>query len=125
ALVATSSLELGIDIGDLDEVLLVQSPLSAASAVQRIGRAGHAVGAVSRGRFYPLFGQDLLRSAALARAVSEGDIEPLAPVENPLDVLTRVLLSMVSAEEHDVDELYDRVRASDPFHDLPRRQFDL
>jgi ATP-dependent Lhr-like helicase len=125
ALVATSSLELGIDIGDLDEVLLVQSPLTAASAVQRIGRAGHAVGATSRGRFYPLFGQDLVRSAALAGAVRDLDIEPLTPVENPLDVLTQVVLSMVAAEEHDLDELYDQVRASDPFHELPRRHFDL
>ena len=68
ALVATSSLELGIDIGDLDEVLLVQSPFSVASTVQRVGRAGHAVGAVSRGRFYPLFGRDLLRSAVVSAA---------------------------------------------------------
>ena len=125
ALVATSSLELGIDIGDLDEVLLVQTPFSIASTVQRVGRAGHSVGAVSRGRFYPLFGRDLLRSAAVSAAALAQDIEPIAPVEAPLDVLTQVLLSMVAAEERTVDDLFDELRTSDPYHDLPRTQLEL
>ncbi|HET9769063.1 MAG TPA: helicase-related protein, partial [Thermoanaerobaculia bacterium] len=125
ALVATSSLELGIDIGDLDEVLLVQSPFSVASTVQRVGRAGHAVGAVSRGRFYPLFGRDLLRSAVTSAAALARDIEPLQPIGAPLDVLTQVVLSMVAAEEREADDLYDELRTSDPYHELPRRQLDL
>ena len=125
ALVATSSLELGIDIGDLDEVLLVQSPFSVASAVQRVGRAGHAVGAVSRGRFYPLFGRDLLRSATVSAAALAQDIEPLAPITAPLDVLTQVVLSMVAAEEREIDDLYDELRTSDPYHDLQRSQLEL
>jgi ATP-dependent helicase Lhr and Lhr-like helicase len=125
ALVATSSLELGIDIGDLDEVLLVQSPFSVASTVQRVGRAGHAVGAVSRGRFYPLFGRDLLRSAVTSAAALARDIEPLSPIGAPLDVLTQVVLSMVAAEEREADDLYDELRTSDPYHELPRRHLDL
>ncbi|HXT21324.1 MAG TPA: DEAD/DEAH box helicase, partial [Thermoanaerobaculia bacterium] len=125
ALVATSSLELGIDIGDLDEVLLVQSPFSIASTVQRVGRAGHSVGAVSRGRFYPLFGRDLLRSATVSAAALQQDIEPLQPIAAPLDVLTQVVLSMVAAEEREADDLYDELRTSDPYHELSRQQLDL
>ncbi len=125
ALVATSSLELGIDIGELDEVLLVQSPFSVASTVQRVGRAGHAVGAVSRGRFYPLFGRDLLRSATVAAAALAQDIEPLSPIAAPLDVLTQVVLSMVAVEEREVDDLHDELRTSDPYHELSRAQLEL
>ncbi|HVS01791.1 MAG TPA: DEAD/DEAH box helicase [Thermoanaerobaculia bacterium] len=125
ALVATSSLELGIDIGDLDEVLLVQTPATIASAVQRVGRAGHAVGAVSRGRFYPTHGHDLLEAAVVAAGVLAQDIEPLQPVEAPLDVLAQVVLAMTVAESWQLDALYHRIRASDPYHRLPRRHFDL
>ncbi len=125
AIVATSSLELGIDIGALDEVVLVQSPPSIAAAVQRVGRAGHQVGAVSRGTFFPGHEQDSIASAVLARGVLEGDIESVHPVENALDVLAQVLLSMTGTETWNIDDLYDRVRTSWPYRRLGRRLFDL
>jgi len=125
AIVATNSLELGIDIGALDEVVCVQSPPSIASAVQRVGRAGHRVGAVSRGTFVPTYDQDIVESAVIARAVGEGDIEAACPIENPLDVLAQVLLSMTGTEVWDIDALYDRIRTSRPYRTLGRTQFDL
>jgi ATP-dependent helicase Lhr and Lhr-like helicase len=125
AIVATNSLELGIDIGALDEVVLVQSPPSIASAVQRVGRAGHQVGAVSRGTFFPTHDQDIIESAVIVRAIREGDIEATCPVENPLDVLAQVLVSMLGTEVWDIDALYDRIRTSWPYRRLPRGQFDL
>ncbi len=124
AIVATNSLELGIDVGSLDEVLLIQAPRSVSSAVQRIGRAGHGVGEVSRGVFYPTYGRDLMESAVVARAVVEQDIEELHPVEAPLDVLAQVILSMTVGEPWDLDELYHQVRTSWAYHHLSRRQFD-
>jgi ATP-dependent Lhr-like helicase len=124
-IVATNSLELGIDIGALDEVVLVQTPPTIASAVQRIGRAGHAVGETSRGTFLPLFPRDLLAAAVVARAVLDGDIEPVQPVEGALDVLAQVILSAVVGETWRVDELFAALRACDPYHGLSRRQFNL
>lgn len=125
AIVATSSLEMGIDIGDLDEVIMVQSPFSVSSAVQRLGRAGHQVGETSRGRLFPSHVQDLIPSAVLARAIREGDIEPLTPVEAPLDVLAQILVSMAGRETWDVDELFAFIRTSPPYRNLGREQFDL
>lgn len=125
AFVATNSLELGIDIGALDEVVLVQSPPSIASAVQRVGRAGHQVGAVSRGTFFPTHDQDIVESAVIVRAIREGDIEETCPVENALDVLAQVILSMLGTEVWDIEALYDRIRASWPYRRLTREQFDL
>ena len=125
AIVATNSLELGIDIGALDEVLLVQTPRSAASAVQRVGRAGHGVGEVSCGVLYPTHGRDFLDAAVVTRAVVEQEIEPLRPVDAPLDVLAQVLLSMVIAERWKLDELYAAIRTSAPYRHLERRSFDL
>ena len=125
AIVATSSLELGIDIGALDEVVLVGSPFTVGSAVQRLGRSGHRVGAASRAVLFPLHGRDLVDAAVLARCVVEGDIEESVPVVSPLDVLAQVIVSMTGVETWRVDELYDAVRASLPFHALPRQQFDL
>lgn len=125
AIIATNSLELGIDIGQLDEVVLVQTPRAVASAVQRVGRAGHGVGEVSRGVFYPTHGRDFLDAAVVARAIGEQDIEPLRPVEAPLDVLAQVILSMVAAEPWELDQLYAALRTSSPYHRLERRQFDL
>ncbi len=125
ALVATSSLELGIDIGALDQVLLVQAPRSLASAAQRVGRAGHAVGEVSRARFYPTHARDFLECAVAARAVLDGDIEPIRPVSAPLDLLAQWIVGMVAHERWRADDLYDFLRTSAPYHELPRRQFDL
>ena len=125
AIVATSSLEMGIDIGDLDEVILIQSPPSVSSAVQRIGRAGHHVNSVSRGTLYSAHPQDLIASAVLAKAVDEQDIEPLHPVLCPLDVLAQVLVSMTGLEIWDMDELYTLMKTSYPYRHLTRQQYDL
>ncbi len=125
AIVATNSLELGIDIGALDEVVQIQSPPSIASGVQRVGRAGHQVGAVSRGTFAPTHDQDFVESAVIARALEEGDIEEVRPVENALDVLAQVLVSMAGTEVRAVDELYERIRTSWPYRRLSREHFDL
>jgi len=125
ALVATSSLELGIDVGALDRVLLLQSPRSLASTAQRIGRAGHRVGEVSRAILYPLHPRDYLDCAVAARAVLAGDIEPLRFPRAPLDVLAQVVLALVAHESWRLDDLYAFVRASEPYHELPRHHFDL
>jgi len=125
ALVATSSLELGIDIGALDQVLLVQAPRSLASAAQRVGRAGHGVGEVSRARLYPTHARDFLECAVAARAVLDGEIEPIQPVRAPLDLLAQWIVAMVAHERWRADDLYAVLRASAPYHELPRRQFDL
>lgn len=125
AIVATNSLEMGIDIGALDEVVLVQSPPSVSSAVQRAGRAGHQVGEVSKATLYPTHGHDFLEAAVLAAQIDAHDIEEIDPVTGALDVLAQVLISMAGTESWDLDELYDEVRASFPYRHLARRQFDL
>ena len=125
AIVATSSLELGIDVGALEEVLLVQSPFAVSAAIQRLGRAGHQVGEVSRGRFQPSHSHDILEAAVLARAVLDRDLEPVRPVKGALDVLAQVLVSMLCTRDWPLDELYHQVRCAWCFHDLSRRQFDL
>ena len=125
AIVATSSLELGIDIGELDEVVLVQSPPSVAAALQRIGRAGHRVGQVSKGTLYPTHALDFLEAAVLADAVAARDIEPLTPLTNALDVLCQTIVSMCATETWGVDEMFALIRASAPYHHLPKEQFDL
>ncbi|HTP58579.1 MAG TPA: DEAD/DEAH box helicase, partial [Spirochaetia bacterium] len=125
AIVATSSLELGIDIGALDRVILVQTPFTVSSAVQRLGRAGHSVGQPSRGVIFPLHGKDIVDAAVMARCVQEQAIEELVPVLCPLDVLAQVIVSMTSAETWKSDELFDWIRTCSSYHALPRRHFDL
>ena len=125
AIVATNSLELGIDIGALDEVVLLQAPLSLSSAIQRIGRAGHKVGEVSRGTLFPTDPPDILHTAVLAGGVLAQDIEAVHPVLSPLDVLAQVIVSMTGVETWNLDELYARLRTSYPYQALSRSQFDL
>jgi ATP-dependent Lhr-like helicase len=125
AIVATNSLELGIDIGALDQVVLIQTPRSVSSALQRIGRSGHSVGEKSSGLLFPTHGMDFVDAAVSARAVLEQDIEEVRPVEEPLDVLAQVLLSMAAMERWDIDELYAFIRTSYPYRELPRKHFDL
>jgi ATP-dependent Lhr-like helicase len=125
AIVATNSLELGIDIGALDEVVLVQSPTSLSSAVQRIGRAGHQVGQISRGTVYPTDPHDFGEAAVLAAGVAHHDIESTRPILCPLDVLAQVIVSMVGVETWNLDRLFDQVRTSTPYRLLAREQFDL
>jgi len=125
AIVATSSLEMGIDIGALDEVVLVQAPNSVASAIQRVGRAGHRVGEVSRATLLPTHAGDLLASTVLARGIREGNIESARMVRCPLDVLAQLIISMTGTETWDIDELYAEIRRSSAYHDLTRGQFEL
>ncbi|SNB46552.1 DEAD/DEAH box helicase [Geobacter sp. DSM 9736] len=125
AIVATNSLELGIDIGHLDSVVLIESPRSISSAIQRIGRSGHGVGEVSRGILFPSHGMDYVEAAVIARAVTERDLEPVRPVESALDILAQIILSMALGEEWDLDELYAFLTLSWPYRNLPRDRFDL
>lgn len=125
SIVATSSLEMGIDIGALDEVLLVQSPQTISSALQRIGRSGHRVGDTSRGRLYPTHARDLVDAAALVRAIDDRDIEPLQPLVGPLDLLAQLVVSHVVANTCSVDDVYSTITRSTPFSTLTREQFDL
>ncbi len=124
-IVATSSLELGIDMGAVDLVLQVESPKSVAAGLQRIGRAGHGVGEVSKGRIFPKFRADLLECAVVVRRMREGAIEPTVVPRNPLDVLAQQVVAMAAAEEElAVEELYERVRRTYTYAELPRRQLE-
>ncbi len=125
AIVATSSLELGIDIGDLDQVILIQTPPTLSAAVQRIGRAGHKVGEVSRGLMYPLFGTEYILAAVAGRCIINRQIEPVHPVLGALDILAQVILSMTAVRMWDRDRLYNFLRCCFPYHTLSRRQYDL
>ena len=124
ALVATSSLELGIDMGAVDLVVQIEAPPSVAAGMQRIGRAGHQVGAASRGIMFPKYRGDLVASAAVARAMHEGQIESTRYPRNPLDVLAQHVVAMVAVEDWDVDELFAVVRRAAPFATLAREAFD-
>ena len=123
-LVATSSLELGIDMGAVDLVIQVESPKSVTRGLQRIGRAGHGLGEVSKGRIFPKFRGDLLECAVVARGMREGLIEETVIPQNPLDVLAQHLVSMAALDEWGIDEVERLVTASEPFHDLSREQLE-
>src|SRR6187200_2167157 len=123
-LVATSSLELGIDMGAVDLVIQVESPKSVARGLQRVGRAGHELGATSKGRIFPKFRADLLECAVVAKAMREGAIEETAIPRNPLDVLAQQVVAICAYEEIAVDELHDLVRGAYPFRDLSRAQLE-
>ncbi len=124
ALVATSSLELGIDMGAIDQVVQIEAPSSVASALQRIGRGGHSVGAESRGVLFPKYRVDLVACAALTRAMREGDVEEVRYPRNPLDVLAQQLVAMVAMEPWDIDRLFAAVRRAAPFATLSRSIFE-
>jgi len=123
-LVATSSLELGIDMGAVDLVVQVESPKSVARGLQRIGRAGHELGAVSKGRIFPKFRADLLEAAVVSRRMQQGLIEETVVPRNPLDVLAQQIVAICADEAITVDELHDLARRAWPFHDLPRTQLE-
>ncbi|HZB86164.1 MAG TPA: DEAD/DEAH box helicase, partial [Gaiellaceae bacterium] len=123
-LVATSSLELGIDMGAVDLVVQVESPKSVARGLQRVGRAGHRLDEASKGRIFPKFRADLLESAVVVRRMLEGAIEETTIVRNPLDVLAQQIVAISAQEEIAVDDLHDLVRASYPFRDLSRQQLE-
>jgi ATP-dependent Lhr-like helicase len=123
-LVATSSLELGIDMGAVDLVIQVESPKSVARGLQRVGRAGHELGAVSRGRIFPKFRADLLESAVVARRMLDGAIEETKIPRNPLDVLAQQIVGICADEEISVGDLHALVRGAYPFADLSRVQLE-
>ena len=126
ALVTTSSLELGIDVGSVDLVLMVQSPKRVAAALQRVGRAGHSLDATSRGVFIPTFRDDALEQLAILEAMRSGDVEPTRVVQNALDVLAQILVAIVASEtpEWTSAGLFDLVRRAYPYHALTRAAFD-
>ena len=123
-LVATSSLELGIDMGAIDLVVQIEAPPSVASGMQRIGRAGHTIGAASRGVIVPKFRGDLVACAAVTRAMHEARIESSRYPRNPLDVLAQQIVAMVAMDDWNVDALYAAVRGAAPFADLSRSVFE-
>jgi ATP-dependent Lhr-like helicase len=124
ALVCTSSLELGIDMGAVDLVVQIEAPPSVASGLQRIGRASHQVGAVSKGIIFPKYRADLLACAALSRAMHEGRVEVTRYPRKPLDILAQQLVAMVAMCEWEVDALFALVRQAAPYATLTRRMFD-
>ncbi len=124
AIVATSSLELGIDMGAVDLVVQIEAPPSIASGLQRIGRASHQVGGLSSGVIFPKHRGDLLSSAAATRGMSMGMVEETFYPRNPLDVLAQQIVAIASNELLKVDELFDLVRGAAPFADLPRSSFE-
>ena len=124
AVVATSSLELGIDMGAVDLVVQIESPPSVASALQRVGRAGHQVGEVSRGVLFPKHRGDLAQTAVAVERMRTGAIEALHVPANPLDVLAQQIVAAVAIDAWDVDELFDLVRRAAPYTSLPRSAFE-
>lgn len=122
--VATSSLELGIDMGHVDLVIQVAAPPSVASALQRVGRAGHRVGEISRGFFYPKHRGDLLGATVTLAGMRSGTLEPLATPTNPLDVLAQQTVAACALGPISVDSWYEALRRSAPYAELPRALFD-
>lgn len=123
AVVATSSLELGIDMGAVDLVIQVESPPSVASGLQRVGRAGHQVGAVSTGVVFPKYRGDLVQAAVVTERMRTGSIEALRIPSNPLDVLAQQLVAMVALDSWQVDDLLAVTRRAAPFASLPESAF--
>ncbi|MGN2243481.1 DEAD/DEAH box helicase [Frateuria sp. GZRR33] len=123
-LVATASLELGIDIGDVDLVCQLASPRSIAAFLQRAGRSGHAVNGTPKARLFPTSRDDLLECAALLDCVRRGELDALVQPVQPLDVLAQQIVAEVASREWDEDALYALVRGAHPYRELPREQFD-
>jgi ATP-dependent helicase Lhr and Lhr-like helicase len=124
ALVATSSLELGIDMGAIDLVIQIESPKSVAAGLQRVGRAGHQVGEPSVGRFFPKFRGDLLETAVVTRRMREGEIEHTRVPRQPLDVLAQQVVACVVMDDWDVGELHQLVCGAHSYRELSQEQFE-
>ena len=124
ALVATSSLELGIDIGDIDLVCQLGSPRAINAFLQRVGRAGHAIGAIPKGRLFPLALDDLLESTALLHAIERGELDRIRVPEAPLDALAQQVVAEVSCQEWALDALYQRLRRARPYQALSLQRFE-
>ena len=124
ALVATASLELGIDVGTVDLVCQIGSPRAVTTFLQRIGRSGHALGRTSRGRLFATSRDELVECAALVRAIGKGNLDRVEPPQAPLDVLAQQIVAECSAREWTEDALYSLVREATPFAGLPRQDYD-
>jgi ATP-dependent helicase Lhr and Lhr-like helicase len=123
-LVATASLELGIDIGSVDLVCQISSPRSIATALQRIGRAGHWRGAIPKGRLFAMTRDELIESAAIVRAIQHGDLDQLIIPDTPLDILAQQIVAICAAEDWKEDDLFALIRGAYPYRELERDQFD-
>lgn len=123
ALVGTSSLELGIDIGAVDLVVQIESPKAVSQGLQRVGRAGHLVGQTSKGRIFPTHRENIMEAAAVAGGMLRGDVEPIHTPRNALDVLAQQIVAMVAMEEWPVDDLYDLLRQAYPYSTLTTRVY--
>lgn len=123
ALVGTSSLELGIDIGSVDLIVQLQSPKAVSQGLQRVGRSGHLVGQTSKGRLFPTHREDLMEAAVVAGGMLRGEVEALRTPVNVLDVLAQQIVAMVSVEDWSVSELYRLVRRAYPYQRLTERAF--
>src|SRR6266436_3148514 len=124
ALVATASLELGIDIGSVDLVCQIGSPRSISVGLQRIGRAGHWRGAIPKGRLFATTRDDLIENAALIRAIRQGDLDRIAIPDSPMDILAQQIVAMCAAEDWAEDALFQSVRRTYPYRNLERKSFD-
>lgn len=124
ALVATASLELGIDIGDIDLVVQIGSPRSIAAFLQRVGRSGHRLGAVPKGRLFPLSRDDLLECAALLHAIADDELDHIQVPSGHLDVLAQQIIAEVACEDWQEDQLFELITGAYPFRDLTREQFN-
>ncbi len=124
AVVATSTLELGIDMGAVDLVIHIESPTSVASGLQRVGRAGHQVGATSLAKVFPKFRGDLLEATVVTGLMLSGAVEPTTVPQSPLDVLAQQIVAAVAMDDWQVDDLFRLVRRAGPYRDLGRGPFD-
>jgi len=124
ALVATSSLELGIDMGAIDLVVQIEAPPSVASGLQRIGRGGHQANAVSEGVVFPKFRGDLVACAAVAKAMHDGAVEATRYPRNPLDIVAQQIVAMASMDDWQIDALFAAIRGAAPFAELSRTVFE-
>src|SRR5258706_3173714 len=124
ALVATSSLELGIDIGEIDLVCQLGSPRAVNAFLQRVGRAGHAIGAIPKGRLFPLALDDLMECAALLDAVRRGELDRIRVPHKPLDALAQQIIAEAACREWELDALYEQFRRAAPYRDLTLAEFE-
>jgi ATP-dependent helicase Lhr and Lhr-like helicase len=124
AVVATASLELGIDIGTVDLVCQIGSPRSIAVGLQRVGRAGHWVGALPKGRLFATTRDELVECAAVVRAIRKGELDRIEVPRNPLDILSQQMVAACACEDFGEDELFDLMRSAGPYSTLPRADFD-
>src|SRR5258707_7291106 len=123
-LVATASLELGIDIGHVDLVCQISSPHRIATLLQRVGRSGHTVSGLPKGRVFPLTRDDLVECAAMVRAVKDGELDRVLIPDKPLDVLAQQIVAEAAAEEWDEEVLFDLLRGAYPYRSLEKTHFD-